>query len=87
MGLPHGKHPLVKIGLGIGAPLLVAVVWGVFEAPASAQRLQGLAALALKIVLFGSAVLALAKAGQPTLAGAFALLVALNHALIYLWKQ
>ncbi len=41
--------------------------------------------LALEIVLFGAAALGLAQAGQPTLAGAFALLVALNRALIFLW--
>jgi len=67
-GFHTGGSALARLLLGIGVPLLVAVIWGVFMAPKSTRRLQGAAYLAVKVVLFGLAAVALVAAGQ-SLAG------------------
>jgi hypothetical protein len=86
-GFQSGNSTLLKILLGIGLPLFVALVWGVFMAPNSASRLQGGAYLALKALLFGLAVAALMTAGRTTLGVAFAVVVVINTILLYIWRQ
>ena len=54
--------------LCLGIPLLAALTWGIFMAPASPRRLHGLAYQVLGLILFGLAILALYTAGQPALA-------------------
>ncbi len=54
--------------LGIGVPLLAAVVWGAFVAPKAKRPLPIPTRVALEVVLFAASVAALAVAGQPVLA-------------------
>jgi len=51
--------------LGIGAPLLAAAVWGAFVAPRARWPVPASVRLAIELVLFGVAAVALAAAGQP----------------------
>jgi Protein of unknown function (DUF2568) len=51
--------------LGIGAPLLAAVVWGALVAPRARWRVSIPIRLVIELALFGAAVGALAVAGQP----------------------
>ena len=67
--------------LGLGAPLVAAVVWGIFVAPKAVVKRRPLA-LILKLVLFGLAVVALGVAGQPALAGVFAVATVINLLLL-----
>lgn len=77
----------MQIVLGLGAPLLAAVVWGLWLAPRAQRRLPNLPRLVLKLVIFGVAALALAAAGQPDLAGAFAVVAVINTVLLHVWQQ
>ncbi len=86
-GFQAGSSTLVKILLGIGLPLLVALIWGIFMAPKSARRLQGGAYLALKALLFGLGVAALMAAGRTALGVVFAVVVVINTVLLYIWGQ
>jgi hypothetical protein len=54
--------------LGVGAPLLAAVVWGALVAPKARWPVPIRTRVAIELVLFGAAVGALAVAGQPVLA-------------------
>ena len=72
---------------GIGAPLLAAVVWGVFVSPKAVRRLEDPWRLVLELVLFAAAAVALAAAGHAVLATAFALAVLANEALLLVWRQ
>src|SRR5215471_12653308 len=72
-GFQASNNGILKLVLGLGAPLLTAVIWGRFMSPTSKARLQGTAYLLLKIAIFGIAALALAIAGQGTLAIIFAI--------------
>jgi hypothetical protein len=86
-GFQTSENLPVRIVLGIGAPVLAVVIWGRFLAPRSTIRLTGLAYLALKFILFGLAALALAAAGQPTLALIFVVVAVINQVLLLVWKQ
>ncbi|QBD77097.1 DUF2568 domain-containing protein [Ktedonosporobacter rubrisoli] len=80
-GFQVGQGMLMKILPGIGLPVLAIIVWGILGAPKSSWQLQGIWYLALQVVFFGSAALALFSAGRRDLGIAFALLFVLNVAL------
>lgn len=86
-GIQTGQTTLAKIVLGIGAPLLVAILWGLFAAPKAPRRLNGLSLLLFKVVVFGLAILALASTGQTTPAIIFAIVVLVNLTLSAIWRQ
>ncbi|HEX8995318.1 MAG TPA: YrdB family protein [Ktedonobacterales bacterium] len=86
-GLHAGSGTGAKILLGVGAPLVAAVVWGVLMAPRAAVRLPRAIHLALYIVIFGVAALALASAGYPTLAWALFVLAALSKSFALAFPQ
>lgn len=86
-GFQTGSSQIVKIILGIGAPLLLIVIWGRFLGPRSPVRLRDPLLTVVKLIVFGSSAAALAVAGQPNLALVFAIVAVVNLALAYLWKQ
>ncbi len=86
-GFQTGQQTLARIGLGIGAPLLAAVVWGIFLAPASSRRLREPWRSILELVVFGSAIAALYSTGQRSLAVAFGLIYVINKVLLVVWRQ
>jgi hypothetical protein len=73
--------------LALGVPVIVIVIWGAFLAPRAARPAPPPVKLALKIALFGLAALGLVQTGNLTLAVFFAVAVALNLLLAYVWRQ
>ena len=86
-GFQVSSGPIMAVALGVGAPLLMALVWGRFAAPASRTRLSMPALLILKLAIFALPAASLAVAGQPVLAAVFAVVVVLNLVLAHLWDQ
>jgi len=86
-GFSTGEGTVARIGLGVGIPIVAVIVWAIFGAPRSTRRLQGFGLLILRVIFFGSAVVALLAASQPLLGIVFALICVVNLALIYAWKQ
>ena len=86
-GFVTGQGTVQKLLLGLGTPLVVAVVWGLFAAPQANWPLPGAALFALKALLFGSAAVALWAAERPALAVVFIAAVVLNSALAAVWAQ
>ena len=86
-GFLVSSGPIMAVVLGVGAPLLMALVWGRFAAPASRTRLPMPALLVLKLAIFALAAAALAVAGQPVPAAVFAIVVVINLVLGRLWDQ
>ena len=86
-GFYTGKVLLVKIGLGIGVPLLAALVWGTFLSPRATVHLPAPWPLLLELLVFALAVASLAAAGQPNLAWALGLVYAINRVLVSIWGQ
>ena len=86
-GFHTGSSTWMRILLGIGAPLLAAVVWGLFVAPKAAISIHPGLRLAVEVLVFGSAVLGLAAAGRSNLAWVFAVLVIVSDILKFVWRQ
>ena len=66
-GIQTGKVWYIKAIFGLGAPLLVGIIWGTFGSPGASVPVRGLVRLALEIVIFGLASAGLAAAGRTYL--------------------
>jgi hypothetical protein len=86
-GFRTGDGALQKALFGIGAPLLAAVVWGLFVAPKAVRRAPVGARLALKALVFAAASAGLAAVGRPTLGVILFLAAVVNQVLILVWRQ
>ena len=86
-GFKTGSGALTNIALGIGTPLVAAVVWGVFVAPRAPVELPGVVVLLLQVLVFGSAAAGLAATEHRTLALVFGVVVVTNAILMYVWGQ
>jgi hypothetical protein len=86
-GFKTGSGWFLKILLGIGAPLLIAVIWGMFVAPKATYPLHGFVLLALEMVLFGLGGVALSATENYVLAWGFAVIVVINRILMFVWGQ
>lgn len=86
-GFMIGRGMIEKIGIGIGAPLLAALVWGMFCSPGAPMPVSGLLRLILELTIFGLATAALYTSGHPTMAIIFGLTVVINRFLMYVWGQ
>ena len=82
-GVLTGGGPVTKTSLGIGAPLFAAILWGLFAAPRAAVSAP-LVGLGVKVLVFGSAAVALYATGHRILAIAFVVLVVVNSVLVRL---
>ena len=73
--------------LGLGVPLIAAVVWGVFRVPGDPKdapvAVPGVVRLLIEAVFFGAAVALLAAAEQPTAALVFGVIVVLHYLASY----
>jgi hypothetical protein len=72
--------PVLRVVLAVGAPLVAAVLWGLFAAPKARVRVTALVLL-VKVLVFGAAALALVSTGHPVLAGALLVAGALGALL------
>jgi hypothetical protein len=73
--------------LVVAAPLAVAAVWGRWMAPKSSARVGDPWRLIIELLVFGSAVAALARAGQPILAAVLAAASAIHLGLTFVLGQ
>ena len=80
-GFTTGDGAAMSALLGVGAPLLMAVLWGLLISPKATVELPPVAWVALQAVLFGVAAVALASFASPALAAGFLLVVVANGAL------
>ncbi len=77
----------VRVGAGLGVPILAAVIWGMWMAPRASSRLPEPLHLIVELIIFGLAIAALYAAGRPRLALVFGLVYVLNVVLRYIWGQ
>jgi hypothetical protein len=73
--------------IGVGAPLLVAVVWGAFVAPRASRPTVDPVRLLLEVAVFASGVAALFAARSTALAVVFATLVVMHLGLSFALGQ
>ena len=77
----------MKILLGIGLPVLIAVIWGLFVAPRAMYPLRGISHLVVSLILLGLGSAALFATGNPTLGWLYAIILTIDQVLLVLWKQ
>jgi hypothetical protein len=73
--------------MGIGFPLLVAVLWGKVLAPRAKTRLEMPWLLILKLVLFAVAVIGLMLTKEQTFAVWFGIISIIHFTCATIWKQ
>jgi hypothetical protein len=71
-----------RVIAGIGAPVVVAIVWGLFAAPRARFTLGFGPTMAVKFVVFALATAALITGGAVVLGILFAVIVVVNTVLI-----
>jgi hypothetical protein len=76
-----------RFALGLAVPVVAAGIWGMFLAPKASRPLDATLTFWLKAAMLGLGAAALAAAGRPRLAAGFALAVALNMLLLWLWRE
>jgi len=86
-GFNVGHNLLAKLLLGLGAPILVGIIWGVFLAPKSSMRLDMPWSLLVELLIWGLALVALFSVGKENLALVLGLVYILNKVLMLIWKQ
>lgn len=86
-GFQATGNTLVNVLLGVGLPIVMAVVWGAFLAPTSKRRLSGAAYYAAQAVVFGLAAAGLWAANQPVWAVVLAVVYVLNTIAVSLTRQ
>ncbi|MEV7906222.1 YrdB family protein [Streptomyces anulatus] len=69
---------LVSVLLGLGVPAAAVTLWGLFAAPRARFRPPLAGVLAVKALVLGGSAAAVYGTGHPVVAGAFAVVLALN---------
>jgi hypothetical protein len=77
-GAEVGSGLFVHLLLGIGTPLVAAVIWGVFASPKATVKLPFAGVLGVKALVFGAALFSLDLLGHRTLAILFGVVAAAN---------
>ncbi|MFJ2718709.1 YrdB family protein [Streptomyces sp. NPDC087437] len=80
-GWQSADHTAARLLFAVAAPAAAAVVWGLFAAPKARVALPVLGVLAVKALVFGTAVAALHAVGRDRWAAVFAVVVAVNTVL------
>ena len=86
-GIVTGDTAPSRWVLGLGSPVLAAVIWGIWLAPRSDLRLDMPWLVTAQLVIFAVAAAALYGAGYFGFATSFVLLVMLNVTLATVWNQ
>ncbi len=86
-GFYGGKSVAARWLLGIGLPVLTALLWAMFLAPRASRGVNATSGNILSLIVFGLAAAALYYTGHPVLAITFAAIAIVNRVLIGIWKQ
>ncbi len=76
-----------KIIFGIGLPILIAILWGLFVAPEATYPLSQTPHLILELILLGSAAVALFASGSANLGWIYTAALVVSEILMIVWKQ
>lgn len=78
---------LLRLVVGMGAPLLAATVWGLLIAPKAKRRLADPWRFLVELALFGLAAAALVAVARPSLALILLVVYLINRLLMVLWGE
>jgi hypothetical protein len=76
-----------QLVVGVGAPVFVMVVWGLFVAPKARRRLSDPIRVMVELLIFTLAAVAFAQTVGIIVALMFGLAALISLALMFLWDQ
>ncbi|TCZ79338.1 DUF2568 domain-containing protein [Paenibacillus albiflavus] len=86
-GFHYDSNVIVQIALGLGMPLLAAIIWGKTISPKATIRLPLIGVLIIELFIFGMAFLCLIDSGFKVFAMIFGTVAVVNRFIIIKWKQ
>lgn len=86
-GFHIGNGTMMGIVLGVGAPLFIAIIWGVFGSPKAIIKLSMPLHLVLELLVFVLPAIALYFVDKPQLAWIYGISVLMNRLFMFVWKQ
>ncbi|MFD2368726.1 YrdB family protein [Brevibacillus sp. GCM10020057] len=86
-GFRYPSSIWIKWVLGIGLPVVVIVVWGLFLSPKASVEIPQALRIVMKVMVFGFAAAALYSAGRPRMSLLFGLCVLVSHGMDYLLAE
>ena len=86
-GFTVGNGAVQRFGLGLGAPLVAALLWGLFVSPKAQVQLADPLRYGIGLLIMGAGALALGAAGRQPLAWIFAVVIVFNTALVVAWDR
>lgn len=76
----------MRVVLGVGAPLVAVLLWGLFAAPQARIRASGAVVVMVKVIVYAAATVAIAATGHIALSVLYLGLVLLATGLIWLGR-
>lgn len=86
-GFKVGSGTFLKLLIGFGAPLFIAILWGLFASPKAQYKLHGIQHFAFEFGIFFVGVLALYASGKSKLAIILGVIIVINRILMFIWNQ
>ncbi|MBU9721685.1 MULTISPECIES: YrdB family protein [Bacillaceae] len=86
-GFTIGKSLIMKLLVGLGFPLFIIFIWGMFGSPAAPHQLSGIYRLILEVSIYALAFMAIYFSGHSRLAWLFLCVVLINTSFMHVWKQ
>lgn len=86
-GFHYGTGLLAQAALGIGLPLLAAVIWGMTISPKARVKLPLAVVLLIEFLIFATAVACLIDSGFVTFAIVFAIVATANRFFVIKWRM
>ncbi len=86
-GFTSQSNGWLKVLFGIGLPILIATLWGLYIAPKAFYPLHGASYLTLEMLLLFSGSAALFASGKSTLGWVYSITVVVNRILIHFWNK
>lgn len=85
-GFYMGNGMMLKMILGIGSPLFIAFIWGVFGSPNAVVKISMPYHLVFEIIIFVLPFIALFVTGNVKLAWIYGIIVVINRLFMF-WDQ
>ena len=86
-GFRTGRTISSRVALGIGIPVVIAVIWALFVAPDSTVDTTGPIKFVIEVIIVAAAVAVLARLREYRLAMALAAIYIINRILMAVWNQ
>ncbi|PJN56345.1 hypothetical protein PAEVO_30680 [Paenibacillus sp. GM2FR] len=86
-GFHYGSGLMAQVALGIGLPLLAAVIWGMTISPKARIKLPLAVVLLIEFLIFTTAVACQVSSGFITFAIVFAFVALVNRLIVIRWRM